>query len=128
MKEEKGWCKMVRVYDIRHIKDGTELIKDPLHLKSAQIKSLEQRRNEVALDTEYMTQAEAAIVYSLGERTGIPVVQRSYDVDRCPYEGVINYNDGEYVGGRLGLHTLLSTLFEKVFSGTQEEIDQLALM
>lgn len=119
---------MVRVYDIKHIKDGTKLIKDPLHLKSTQIKALEQRRNEVALDTEYMTQAEVAIVYALGERTGIPVVQRSYDVNRCSYEGVINYNDGEYVGGRLGLHTLLSNLFEKVFNGTQDEIDQLALL
>ena len=62
---------MVRVYDIHHIKNGTELIKDPLHLKSKHLKELEKRRNQVAFDTEFLTQAELAIVYSMGEKTGI---------------------------------------------------------
>ena len=50
----KGWYQMVRVYDIHHIRDGTELIKDPLHLTSAQLKDLERRKDQVALDQEFI--------------------------------------------------------------------------
>lgn len=119
---------MVRVYDIHHIRDGTELIKDPLHLTSAQLKGLEQRKNQVALDTEFISQAEAAVVYSLGEKTGILVVQRSYDVKDCPYDGIFNYNDGAYIGDKYGFHKLLNNLFERIFNGTQEQIDQETLI
>ena len=119
---------MVRVYDIRHLKDGTELIKDPLHLKSKQIKALEKQKLEVALDTEYLTQAELSVVYGLGERTGIPVVQRSYNIERCSYNGMVNYNDGEYIGDIHGFQSLLDTIFEGLLIGTQEEIEQQSLI
>lgn len=119
---------MVRVYDIHHIKNGTELIKDPLHLKSKHLKELEKRRNQVAFDTEFLTQAELAIVYSMGEKTGIPVVQRSYNIEKCSYTGMFHYNDGEYIGSMQGFQQLLDSIFEGLLISSQEEINQHALI
>lgn len=119
---------MVRVYDRQHIKDGTEWIKDPLHLTSKQLNNLEAKRTRVVFDTSYMEPQELSAVYTLAEQTGIPVVQRTYTIRECEFTGQFNFNDGQYIGSKSGFQHLLDTLFEHIFGSSQEVIDQYALI
>lgn len=119
---------MVRVYDRQHIKEGTKLIKDPLHLTSEQLNALEAERSHVVLDTAFLEPTELASVYTLGEQTGIPVVQRDYTIRECKFNGIFNFNDGQYIGGKRGFQHILDALFEQVFNASQEVIDAYALI
>lgn len=119
---------MVRVYDRHHIKEGMEWIKDPLHLTTEKLKELSLRKSQVVFDTCFLSPDELAIVYSLGEKTGIPVVQREYTIRNCPFNGTFNYNDGEYIGDKKGFQVLLDNLFESIAYKSQEEINARSLM
>lgn len=119
---------MVKVYDIHHIQEGIEIITNPLYSSCEQLKELEQRKDQVILETAFLTPKKLASVYSLGEQTGIPVLQREYTLKSCPFDGTFNFNDGEYIGDKLGFEEHLSYIIEILMRGTQAEIDSHSLL
>lgn len=120
---------MVRLYDMHHVKEGVQWVSNPHKLSTEKIKELKQQRNKVVLETAFLGMEELAVVYKIGEDTGIPVVQREYTLRNCPFEGMFNLNDGEYIGDKAGLCSWLDSLFERVASETDQSIaDSIALM
>lgn len=106
-----------------------ERILEPHKLSSVELDNLKERRNTVILDPVFLDMEDVATVYRIGEETGLSVLQREYDITTCPFDGMFNFNDGEYIGDKEGLSKKLMALFESfAYTGNQEEIDAHALL
>ena len=119
---------MVRVYSKQHIGEGIEWIKDPLHLSSSKLEELASRRHQVVFDTVGLKPDQLSRVYQLGEKTGIPVVQREYTIKGCTFTGIFNYNDCQYIGDAEGFQQVLTELFNSIIDSSQDVIDQKSLL
>lgn len=119
---------MVRVYDIHHVNPGIRLIENPHMLTSQELEQLKDNKNQVMLDPIWLEPDELAVVYRVGENTGIPVVQREYGIRECPFDGMFNFNDGQYIGKKAGFSDILDELFERIILADQATIDVIALM